>query len=852
MGALPDKVGLVRAFLRTLNLVLKAVRMYGFDHVRTAEGLAAAWKDLRSVIEAEGSLKIAVSGAKLLIDGNPLKANPAETAFAQMLAAAGISSLHFLAQVTEPEFGRFVRAFAQAGGKFEGLLDHLREAVGASGGIRVNEVRFVEADAEAVVGTTEARVVGEFAAQALGAEAATLREAVTNPRKLLTLIAAAQGAAETAGAGAGQPTEAELAEGVAFLAKLSEARSKAANPAVVTELLERVRTLSPGTQNSLRLALTSLLDENSTAATNPQLLLQLAERMAIQQAIRKFEQGDARVDAVRDVMSRMAREIETLRKKLAVHEELARQATPGQADATEILERDFWSALSYDARRRALMSPDAWTLPVKYARLFLEEARAHNDAAAEEEFLFHYAAGVRARKGEIRRAAADGILDLIEFYRRAPGGVLESAIAQTGEQLSEESDPSLQTTLGNVFVRLSHLAADTKNFDAMKQVFVCLRLLIHRQPALAVSLGPRVGMENRVAELVELALATPQVPASLGEVLKEMPRATILYVAQQFSQATMRDRAERLVRLAESLGPEAVQSLAEVLRTAPDSEAIPTVGLLTRLEIGAVAELLRARLPRWSHTYQNLVVRQVASSGAAGRGRLLEHLFDLLDPLVWPPAIDEIGISGEVSAAPRLLRLAGGEIPPGGSPYLTLKAVEALGRLRVPEAAPILKKYVEEKRLWMWAHPRELRVVALQALQKLEPDWAEKFLPESGIPPAELALAPLEPTAQTPGVRQRCYARVPLRRLMSAHFAAGTQEFTLTLKDLSLGGALATGEARLPTGTRAVMTIGSGSTAIQATTLVRGTRKNGISFEIVDIDFEARSRLRKLLLEIQR
>ncbi|HEY7679140.1 MAG TPA: hypothetical protein VIC04_01385, partial [Terriglobia bacterium] len=192
MTAPADKLVTIRAFLRTLNMLLKTVRMYGFDHVRSNEQMGAAWNDLQKSLAADGSFQIAVAGSKLLVDGLQVKANPAEAGFAAMLSSAGISSIHFSEQATAEQFARFARAFAMSGGKFEGLLDHLRAALPQGSGIRVNEVRFVEADSGAVTGETEARIIGEFAAQALGGEAGILRDAVTNPRKLLALIAAAE------------------------------------------------------------------------------------------------------------------------------------------------------------------------------------------------------------------------------------------------------------------------------------------------------------------------------------------------------------------------------------------------------------------------------------------------------------------------------------------------------------------------------------------------------------------------------------------------------------------------------------------------------------------------------------
>ena len=39
-----------RAFLRSLNILLKFARLYGYDHARVAEQLKTAWSELRAAL----------------------------------------------------------------------------------------------------------------------------------------------------------------------------------------------------------------------------------------------------------------------------------------------------------------------------------------------------------------------------------------------------------------------------------------------------------------------------------------------------------------------------------------------------------------------------------------------------------------------------------------------------------------------------------------------------------------------------------------------------------------------------------------------------------------------------------
>ena len=62
-------------------------------------------------------------------------------------------------------------------------------------------------------------------------------------------------------------------------------------------------------------------------------------------------------------------------------------------------------------------------------------------------------------------------------------------------------------------------------------------------------------------------------------------------------------------------------------------------------------ELLPGRLPEWNRFYHDIVVRQIAYGAALDRGRTLVELLEILDSLVLPQAIDEIGMSGDRSAS---------------------------------------------------------------------------------------------------------------------------------------------------------------------------------------------------------
>ena len=149
-----------RAFVRSLNILLKFARMYDFGHPRTAKQYETAWSELRTALgtdENEAGLLLAVSGDQLLLDGTPLESAAAEKSFARMLSAAGIASIHFSPKVPTQAVSRFVRGFpTNTGSKPVQLAEQLKTALQGDPHIHVNEVCFVPADS-AVAQSTMAR-----------------------------------------------------------------------------------------------------------------------------------------------------------------------------------------------------------------------------------------------------------------------------------------------------------------------------------------------------------------------------------------------------------------------------------------------------------------------------------------------------------------------------------------------------------------------------------------------------------------------------------------------------------------------------------------------------------------------
>src|SRR6202162_6296559 len=100
-----------RAFVRSLNVLLKYARLYGLEHSRSAGQFDSAWAELQAAVKAAGpgGLLLGASGSQLLLDGVPLESSPAERSFANLLTSSGVASIGFTSGVTQNDFSNLVK-----------------------------------------------------------------------------------------------------------------------------------------------------------------------------------------------------------------------------------------------------------------------------------------------------------------------------------------------------------------------------------------------------------------------------------------------------------------------------------------------------------------------------------------------------------------------------------------------------------------------------------------------------------------------------------------------------------------------------------------------------------------------
>ncbi len=569
--------------------------------------------------------------------------------------------------------------------------------------------------------------------------------------------------------------------------------------------------------------------------------------MAIRFALDSYERGELRVNAVKQLLDRMNTEIEALRKILSTQEEMMAQAGLSVQSYTELLDQEFWGQVPEENKKEVLTSDEAWCVPPRNVRAFLEDMLRRGELKTANEILIKYASCVALEAPEARRTTAIGLSDLGELYGSGDGSALMDAIRRLGNQLAIEREPELQTLISAAFVRLSQEAASKRCYPAMQQALASLDSVEAQRPGSTQSLRPRIGAEERLPEFIEESMRNGHIADGMMDILSLMPKATIHYVTNRFGHCGFREDCDLLTTIVRNLGEDATQRLVETLQTAPAGEAVETIGLLSQLSPENVERILPARLSQWPRSSHDRTIRQLSAAPPEHRARLLVALYDSLDLLVRPLAIDEMGLSGHSDCIAKLIGLVQDDETPG---FTRVKAIEALGRLRASGASALLQQILNTKQVWRWVYPNELRIASAQTLLRVDPAVGMEMVAASGIDRKELTLEPADPEPNASVIRQRRYARMKLSRNLIAVTTNLRENFRLSIPELNLAGGIGSGERHLAPGSLLTLKFSLGVRHIKAQAIVRGARPQAMAFEFVDMDLEERFRLRKLLLEL--
>ncbi len=867
------QVDSARAFARSLNILLKYVRMYGLAHQRTRAQVDVAWSELAKAAAPETGLLMGTADGKLLIDGIPLEGY-LENSFANLLTTANIGSLHFTYGIQRRDLEQLLGAFHSC--KPAEVAQQLKATLGDNGNIKVNEIRFVP--------DTEVGLAEQLAARTLADRADNIAPWLSDPEKLLQLITAAEGSdsrggGEGSGSGGGNGggegsgsgegsgggggngggggfgpgsggaggelfEEESVTKTLRLLASVAKLRGKTdAESSVMRELAQEKDACKV-----LRKAMLSLPIEGEDEGLGTNTLKRLAERLAIRFAMQQFARGNVKVNAVHEMMERMGREIDSLRSVLDSREAKMTKAGMAVESYADVLDRKFWASIPEQGKKSVLLSADMWCIPARNVRAYLEELIARGDLSLADQILRNCLRQLGNEELDARRKATAMVSELADLFGKVDSDLQSDALRQVGMGICSEDSLEMQAQLGAAYVRLTQEAAQQRNYPAVMQSQLTLERLLEYRPRTAQEVRPRVTMDNRLRGFISDAVHQPIVPDGLAPLLARVPQAAAHELAVQFAQCTLRSEANRFVELAQGVGKNVIECLIGTMRAGVAGEVVGTAALLSRLRPETVEQELPGRIKVFGRPQQDAIVRALAAAGATQRGRLLLEILPQIDPLLLPVTLDEIGFAGDASASGKLMELAAGEGLAKERPLVRLKAIEALGRVGTPDATSMLAEMLAPRGLFKSRRSRELQLTVARALVSLDPERTAAVYAQGGIGPQELAVGALGAT-ESDWVRQRRYPRVQPARAISALAITPKGKCAVDVQRLSLGGGLIASDARLPRGGEVVLEWQTGLHRLRGHVVLRHLATRELAFEVLDIDMDGRGRLRRMVMD---
>ena len=343
-------------------------------------------------------------------------------------------------------------------------------------------------------------------------------------------------------------------------------------------LQEELTKLPAESQEMLRKALAAVAAQAPATNAKDPMLLRLAEHLAIKFALERYQRGEVKVNAVRQMFEKMSQEIEGLRKILGGHEQKLADAGVIVESTAELLDQQFWAAVPERGKRAVLTSSEAWCIPARNLKQYVEELLKSGDEKTVLAILQNYASCLQSPEFEARRRTAIGIADLADVYASLGGRPLAPAIQMAGAQLSVERDDNLQGLISAAFVRLAQEAGLKRLFPALLQSLDSLDTVEHQRPVFAQSLRPRIGLEKRVPEFLEDVLRGDRKLEGLETLLQRVPRSAAENLILRFNRTSNRAEMQRLVDLARAVGEELMASLRDALRSGSANEAAETGG----------------------------------------------------------------------------------------------------------------------------------------------------------------------------------------------------------------------------------------------------------------------------------
>jgi hypothetical protein len=512
----------------------------------------------------------------------------------------------------------------------------------------------------------------------------------------------------------------------------------------------------------------------------------------------------------------------------------------------------FWAMLPAREKAKTLRRPDSWCVPAAVAAKYLEPlalaAEGKKSEAAGREgraVLLAYARCLESEEGKVRRAVAAGLGELApQIARLWPHPSISEFGRGIVQTLLVETSPGIAGLLSAVVENLARVSLTKHDYTEFERMLEALESAPRDDEHAHIStLVGRILNDEQWLYLVDEGLANRPLNPVIPRLLRRCPDRLIDRLGLLLTAPDGMDALPAMVRLVHGTGEPVLGALEFRLYEPRRQRVAAAIHLLASADPKRLAGALPRALASWEWSLQDLAVSELARwtnpPVVAASAKAFLAVIAEAHAMVVPCMIDHLGSANETSAIPLLLQVAAGECLGLRDIYVRIKAVEALGRMRVAEAAPLLLRIVRERNGLARSEPAALREAADEALALLEN-------PPSPARTPKVEKAPFRSGAAH--ARPRRYLRAHLPTPLSAAIV-GAHSGAARVRTISLGGAFLESDRRLTVGESLRVEMRAGLRRIQFTAVVRNVSMSGTGVEFVHMKPEDRERLRRLVTQ---
>lgn len=823
-------------FLRQFRVLLGAARLYHRNHPRLMESLASTEQQLRIALAARSPLVIALESNGILLPRQ--EGSPAELlhdprgelrALAEELLRSGICSLLFTHPINVGELDLLAQEISQVprtaspgDTASRKLWDQWTKNQGIVG-IRIN-IPTERRDSILLASLMSAVLAYDNAAQ----HSSQSRAVPTRPEASFEQVAATLRVL----AKLVPPNDPEMQPSTEDVARRFHSVVSGSEQSSISLIVYGVSHVKPRESETLEPYLERLTDELVLAFVKQEFAAGRSTPAALVPLFVRLDQERGRADNTG--ASRFGG---------SQHDEVR----------VSLLCEKFWNSLPARVKARTLRSSDAWCVPAAVVAHFLEPLAAaaekkKSDAAAREgrAVLLAYARCLHSEESKARRAVAAGLAEIAPQVERLwPHSTIADFGREIVQALLRETSPGVAGLLSAVVEKLARTSLLKREYSEFERILETLESAPRDDEYAHIStLVARILNDEQWLYLVDEALSSHPLTPVIPRLLKRSPDRLLDRLGLLLTAKNGLNSLPAMVRLIHGTGEPVLGALETRLYEARRHRVAASIQLLSAADPKRLAAALPRGLASWEWSLQDLAATElmkwtnppvVAATAQAFLATLSEA-----HAMVVPCMIDHLGSAHETAAVPTLLQIAAGEHLVLRDIFFRIKAIEALGRMRVPEAAPVLLQMVRLRSGLAHDEPAALRSAAEEALAELEngPSSARTRKSDSENIKSNIA-----------HTRPRRYPRMRLVPALPA-VMAGTRSGSARVRVIALGGALLESDHRLVVGESMQLEIRTGLRKIQTTAVVRNISPSGAGIEFVHLKPRDRERLRRLMMQL--